>query len=106
MQFYRKTRSPQNLEMILHLFAISTIFSFRFSSSRRLVFYSLDSCSFYVEGNFFNIAERTTNYSRFVERSEFTSAKNGSAIDRKPSAGHYCAGLLSGDLQVTSIGSA
>ncbi|EGI69546.1 hypothetical protein G5I_01837 [Acromyrmex echinatior] len=30
------------------------------------------------------------------ERSEFTSAKNGSAIDRKPSAGHYCVGLLSG----------
>ncbi|KYQ51054.1 hypothetical protein ALC60_09851 [Trachymyrmex zeteki] len=27
-----------------------------------------------------------------VERSEFTSVKNGSAIDRKPSAGHYCAG--------------
>lgn len=46
------------------------------------------------------------NYSRFVERSEFMSTKNGSAIDRKPSAGHYCAGLLSGDLQVTSIGSA
>ncbi|KYN27713.1 hypothetical protein ALC57_02777 [Trachymyrmex cornetzi] len=28
---------------------------------------------------------------------QITTGKNGSAIDRKPSAGHYCAGLLSGD---------
>ncbi|KYN37737.1 hypothetical protein ALC56_07936 [Trachymyrmex septentrionalis] len=33
----------------------------------------------------------------FFDNLLLSSAKNGSAIDRKPSAGHYCAGLLSGD---------